>query len=356
MSKHRFILLDGLRGLAALGIVIHHIGKAYYPMLDGLYLLVDFFFVLSGFVLHPSLPVAGPDQRQNTRLFIARRFIRFWPMVGVVLVFRLMLWVQWTMRHQPDVTSGHSPALTQLPISFVGAVLLLQIVVPSAAQWTGALWSLSAEWWSNLFAIPFAASRRSWSLFMGLAVGYALLAIGWALHQPAIFGARALGRAIVGFFIGMIARAVFDQKSKPSSSGHLVISLGLVAMFFVYQQHFRSGGLLIAAPLFAYCIVQVARINQVNVPSPVLATSTFLGTVSFGIYAWHPNMYMLLASTPFPMTSSGKLVSSVASLFVVSFIVAASSIGMTLLTSRYVERPLKSRWTHLVDRRLTRAS
>jgi len=56
MSKHRFLLLDGMRGLAAIGIVIHHVGKTSYTALDGLYLLVDFFFVLSGFVLQPSLP------------------------------------------------------------------------------------------------------------------------------------------------------------------------------------------------------------------------------------------------------------------------------------------------------------
>jgi len=356
MSKHRFLLLDGMRGLAAIGIVIHHVGKTSYPALDGLYLLVDFFFVLSGFVLQPSLPKPGEARRQQTWQFITRRFIRFWPMVAAVLIFRALLWLQWEMRDQPAVAAGHSPSLNHLPVSLVGAALLLQIVIPSAAQWTGALWSLSAEWWSNLFAIPFATSRRPWSLYFGLAIGYGLLGLGWILHQPAIFGARALGRAIVGFFIGLILRRWFDRENRQFSAIQLITSLGAVGAFFIYQQTYRSGGLILAAPVFAYLILQVARIDQNKVPSRFLAASTFLGTMSFGIYAWHPNVYMLFASLPGSLVSSKQIADSAGGLLVASVIVTAVSILLTVLTIRYVERPLQSRWSSIMNRRLVQAS
>jgi peptidoglycan/LPS O-acetylase OafA/YrhL len=356
MTKHRFILLDGLRGVAAIGIVIHHAGKTSFPALDGLYLLVDFFFVLSGFVLQPSLPTASESRRQQTWHFIARRFIRFWPMVVAVLVFRFALWVQWELRDQPDVAFGHSPALTHLPTSLVGAGLLLQIIVPSAAQWNGALWSLSAEWWSNLFAIPFAASRRDWGLYVGLFLGYAFLALGWILNQPAIFGARAFGRAVVGFFIGMIVRRWFDRKAKQLSLLRLGGALALVAAFFVYQQRYGSGGLLLAAPVFAILILQVARIPHKSVPNTVLVTSTFLGTMSFGIYAWHPNVYMLFASLPSFASNSIQRTDSILQLLVATILITVVSVALTIFTIRLIERPLQTRWAHFIERRLVRAS
>ena len=52
-TTHRFVLLDGFRGLAALLVVLFHAerdGSPFYR-LDPLFLMVDFFFVLSGFVL-----------------------------------------------------------------------------------------------------------------------------------------------------------------------------------------------------------------------------------------------------------------------------------------------------------------
>jgi len=356
MTKHRFVLLDGLRGLAAVGIVIHHIGKTAYPAVHGLYLLVDFFFVLSGFVLQPSLPGPGSDIRQKTWRFVARRFIRFWPMVTAVLVFRFLLWLQWQLRDQPIVAAGHSPRLSHWPLSFVGAALLLQIVIGSAGQWTGALWSLSAEWWSNLFAIPFSASRRSWSLYLGLAIGYGFLGLGWILHQPAIFGARAMGRAVVGFFIGMLVRRWFDRKPERASVVRLLSALVLVGGFFVYQQHYGNGALLLAAPVFAYLVLQVARIDQANVRPRLLKVSTFLGTMSFGIYAWHPNMYMLFAAMSLPVFTSQEIGSSPLNLLTTSALVLIASVAMTVLTIRFVERPLQSRWSSFVSHRLVESS
>jgi peptidoglycan/LPS O-acetylase OafA/YrhL len=50
----RFILLDGLRMLAALGVLSFHVVVITdYTQIDNLYVLVDFFFALSGFVLLP---------------------------------------------------------------------------------------------------------------------------------------------------------------------------------------------------------------------------------------------------------------------------------------------------------------
>lgn len=83
-SKPRYEILDGLRGVAAVLVVAYHLFETYYhggtsqPINHG-YLAVDFFFVLSGFVIG----YAYDDRwdRMSTWGFVKRRLIRLHPMV-----------------------------------------------------------------------------------------------------------------------------------------------------------------------------------------------------------------------------------------------------------------------------------
>ena len=83
-SKPRYEILDGLRGVAAMLVVAYHLFETYYggkpdqPINHG-YLAVDFFFVLSGFVIG----YAYDDRwdRMSTWSFFKRRLIRLHPMV-----------------------------------------------------------------------------------------------------------------------------------------------------------------------------------------------------------------------------------------------------------------------------------
>ena len=90
-SKPHYELLDGLRGIAALLVIWYHIfeGFATSPIdqrFNHGYLAVDFFFILSGFVVGYAY-----DDRwkttMNTKDFFKRRLIRLHPMVilGAVL-------------------------------------------------------------------------------------------------------------------------------------------------------------------------------------------------------------------------------------------------------------------------------
>ena len=92
-SKPHYELLDGLRGVAALVVILYHIFEGYAFASNGTidtlnhgYLAVDFFFILSGFVIGYAY-----DDRWGKGLtmknFFKRRLIRLHPMVimGAVL-------------------------------------------------------------------------------------------------------------------------------------------------------------------------------------------------------------------------------------------------------------------------------
>ena len=83
-SKPRYEVLDGLRGVAAIMVVLFHLGETYgaspsEQMINHGYLAVDFFFLLSGFVIG----YAYDDRWQKMSLteFFKRRLIRLHPMV-----------------------------------------------------------------------------------------------------------------------------------------------------------------------------------------------------------------------------------------------------------------------------------
>src|SRR5215471_15605742 len=84
-SKPHYLILDGLRGVAAVVVVIFHIfeahsmGDAQHQIINHGYLAVDFFFLLSGYVIGYAY-----DDRWNKMSigdFIKRRLIRLQPMV-----------------------------------------------------------------------------------------------------------------------------------------------------------------------------------------------------------------------------------------------------------------------------------
>ena len=93
-SKPRYEILDGLRGVASMIVVAFHLFETYsgnpvHQILNHGYLAVDFFFVLSGFVVG----YAYDDRwdRMSTWNFIKRRLVRLHPMVIFGAFFGLLL-------------------------------------------------------------------------------------------------------------------------------------------------------------------------------------------------------------------------------------------------------------------------
>ena len=87
-----------MRGFAALGVVAFHVMViTKYRQLDSLYLLVDFFFVLSGFVLMPSMPGNVRAFPKDAVIFVFKRILRFWPMLTAVLI---VTWIAYQFDQQ----------------------------------------------------------------------------------------------------------------------------------------------------------------------------------------------------------------------------------------------------------------
>ena len=90
-QAHQYAGLDGLRGLAALAVLSAHTAMLFSHTPRHFFLAVDFFFILSGFVL--TIPLVAPGRSLDARAFYGRRMWRILPSYWTALAFA------WERRH-----------------------------------------------------------------------------------------------------------------------------------------------------------------------------------------------------------------------------------------------------------------
>jgi len=153
--------LDGLRGLAILGVVVYHCqpllkGSWLYPAALWGWVGVDLFFVLSGFLITMNL-LAAREKPRYFHNFHARRALRIWPVYVLVLVV-VYLNSEWFIGPKPLDAIKSAPWLAY--IFFVQNLFHLQL--PPAL---GPTWALAVEEQYYFFWAPLVRFlRKPWML------------------------------------------------------------------------------------------------------------------------------------------------------------------------------------------------
>jgi peptidoglycan/LPS O-acetylase OafA/YrhL len=176
--------LDGLRGVAALSVVIFHFLEIIFSpdknVMCYTYLAVDFFFVLSGFVLgyaydHRLAKDAAPGIRLSIRGFFLRRLIRLHPLLIVGMLLGLLEYVFNPFAGTEQRNASFWLVAANLAL---GALALPGPCLPGCYVEThplnGPAWSLTQEYLANVFYGLFG-KNRGWK---GLAVFWAVSAVG----------------------------------------------------------------------------------------------------------------------------------------------------------------------------------
>ena len=149
-TKPHYDLLDGLRGVAAITVVWFHIFEAFATShldqrINHGYLAVDFFFILSGFVIG----YAYDDRwgKMKTKDFIKRRVIRLHPMVvmGAIIGAVMFYWQGCPVWDVSKVT-----ILALFMATFINA-LLLPATPGTEIRGLGEMYPLNGPSWSLFF-------------------------------------------------------------------------------------------------------------------------------------------------------------------------------------------------------------
>jgi peptidoglycan/LPS O-acetylase OafA/YrhL len=160
----RYEALDSLRGICACGVVFYHFNAPGWlcgsPVARGGEMFVDFFFVLSGFVIAASY---GQRLRKGFSLgrFMGLRFGQVYPLhLAMLLVFvamELVALVKPSLSPRPPFTGARS--LQHLADN----VFLLEATgLSGGPSWNTPSWSICVEFWTYLIAALVLRFSRRW--------------------------------------------------------------------------------------------------------------------------------------------------------------------------------------------------
>lgn len=339
-AKARLDGVEAARGVAALLVVFYHGALHVEGDVGGSILWhlphfghagVDFFFVLSGFIItfvHRK-DIGAPGRLGH---YLQRRFTRVLPFYWIVLAYYLA-----------DIWLFHPARVPGVWELFSNLLLLPQ----HADQIVGGAWTLVFElMFYTLFAFMIA-SRRLGSALLVLWIG--LIGAGFfvhPLHHSVALIATASSPYCFEFLLGMGAAQLLAHHRVPRTG--LVLILGVVGFVLAGVCEVRGllyGYGLLARILYGGCsaltimaLVERERSSFLRVPKPLAV----LGRASYSVYLVHLvaiGIAFHFISKIFPLTPQWAL-----SLWLV---LCACGVAAGILASVWIEQPvirLSRRW------------
>jgi peptidoglycan/LPS O-acetylase OafA/YrhL len=294
----RFEALDSWRGVAACLVAFHHLGLAVnshlnsFALVPNSYLFVDFFFVLSGFVIAANYEKRLAEGYGVWR-FALLRFGRLYPLHVAVLLALIVLRLAHAASGLGEASPFSAPHWSADTI-IANLLLLHSMHLYDFTPWNGPSWSISTEFYTYLlFAAAVTVYRRPLGLLL-LPVVVASAAALWLLVGG--IGATydwGLIRCILGFAAGAMTWHAHRAGWLRPGTALEVVSVLLIVVFVCNA---GKGALSLAAPaVFALAVlVFAAEAGAVSrwVRSPSLL---WLGGRSYSIYMVHFLVAWLLA-------------------------------------------------------------
>jgi peptidoglycan/LPS O-acetylase OafA/YrhL len=287
--------LDAWRGLCACGVLLVHVPVAHHfhdaVWFSNMRIFVDFFFVLSGFVICHAYGARIQNGVQGVG-FMIRRFGRVYPLhlavlAGFVALELLKVLAGFVTPLPLDgvpFTEGRS--LTTL----ISNLFLLQAFnLHGMTSWNTAAWSIGVEFYTYIvFAIVVVLWGARWGVFAILAgvgaLGVAVFADDW------LFTTHAFGffRCLYGFFVGCLMYRLIEIGDLPKvlmGTGAEVAAIGALGLFMLTTGPDASS---LLAPL-AFGVILVVFAGESGAISRGLLSrpAQALGLWSYSIYMIH---------------------------------------------------------------------
>ncbi len=299
-SQH-YKALDAFRGLGAILVAFSHWGSYGLLSWPGFQLsgvIVDYFFVLSGFVIASTYHGRITDWASGLR-FSWLRVGRIYPLHIATLA--LMIFFEFGdlivdslgLLDLDEPFTGQREAERIIPNLF----LLQTFGIHQGLSWNGPAWSVAAEMWTYLiFAIltVVGGRYRYWTYAATIVICWAMLA-RWSNEGLYSTDPYAVQRCCVSFFAGVLLWRVFDMVRSGELWGRISVWAwtAIEAVAFMIPIYFtlfvgETTPLAYAAPLFTCIFVFIFAMERGRL-SRLLShrALVYLGTLSFSIYMLH---------------------------------------------------------------------
>ncbi|GLV21022.1 acyltransferase [Sphingobium sp. TomMM35A] len=289
----RVASLTGLRGVAAVSVLLYHIphqpafSQFAIPLFSRAYLAVDLFFILSGFVVSYGYHdrVVTHLSRASYADFLINRMARVWPLhLIVTLVFGLRILLNVSGNQSIDLNAGN----------VISNLFMVQSWGWGTEPIAGNSWSVSTELAAYLIyplIAMLAFSRLAWAqaaLCIGVLMSVASSGLGSSgpLDVNDSDSVLTLLRCLAGFSLGVLTYRVADHpvfRAVIDRRGGFAGVCALVALALLLPgADVLVVCLMPALVLSCYYDGPAARAVMAN------RLSFHLGLISYSIYLWHP--------------------------------------------------------------------
>jgi peptidoglycan/LPS O-acetylase OafA/YrhL len=304
-TSGRFDALDGWRGVCACFVVLFHFhgwGPLYTSsFVRDSYLFVDFFFVLSGFVIawnYGDRLASWPEMKR----FLILRLGRVYPL-HLFMLFCFLAYEtarSFYALHHPNVSTTFS-GITDPSAILSNLILVQSLHVHDVLTWNVPSWSISTEYWTYfVFALVSVCFGLRNTMLLAVAVAAPLSIAGVSTTGMNVTYDWGLVRCIFGFALGVACCRIYRRWPAEMRAGSRaqMTALELLVVLAVVLFVCAAGltGLSILAPfLFAVAVLVFAA--EGGWVSGLFRSRAlrWLGTVSYSIYMTH---YFLVVLVP----------------------------------------------------------
>jgi peptidoglycan/LPS O-acetylase OafA/YrhL len=342
MNHNRYEFLDGIRGMAAIFVLIRHTTIYWHIYFYRSYLAVDLFFILSGFVIAYAYDEKIRNGIITFPKFVLIRLIRLYPVFllsllisSVLLIGKLSLKHQINFADLSEVLSVVAITALFLPSHLEGSNYLFPINVPC--------WSLFFELLANFM---YAAIRPFLSNFIltTIVLLFGLLVSSISYQQGGLFNGHLWGsesfiagfsRSIFGIFLGLFLyrnQAKFRQYlNKPYLAWFAFFSIAIILSSPSAKQFNWLIDVLTVVIIFPIAVLCASQGKSKKLQGLLL----MLGSASYPIYVLHLPVARIL----FFQFKGAVVAFAPISGFVLLFILITISIWV----EKYYDIPLR-RW------------
>ena len=316
-QKRYFPNLNGIRCIAALLVVFHHLEQAKHSFgIANIYELpiiqhagrlgVGLFFVLSGFLItYLLLDERGRFGNVDAKKFYLRRVFRIWPIYFLIIGLSFFVFPHIDLLYFPGTNE-------KLNVHVTERLALLLLVLPNFAfvlydlpYWCAQTWSIGVEeqfyyLWPWLIKYP---KRRISIIVFFLSITALMLFAGLYFLDES----RKVEEAVVSTFLGQFriqtmalggfcAWLVYNQKTKVLDfifrKDAQIIVYALLSILFISGWHF-TGFLEVYAVFFGFFVLNVSC-NPDSIISLENLVMNHIGKISYGLYIYHVFVIVLL--------------------------------------------------------------
>jgi peptidoglycan/LPS O-acetylase OafA/YrhL len=330
--QFRYEALDGMRGIAAIGVLIFHLSILGIRVGDHGYLAVDFFFILSGFVLSH----AYTDRLTTIQFgsFLRQRIIRIIPLsiLGLLIGSSYFL-LRYLTQHSSLYSLEDILLATVLNAALIPKPWTTSAPTDTIFPSNTPLWSLSLEMFVNILWFGLLYKARTITLVFIVVLSALFLIIFTAYENTADLGATwptycgGIARVMFGFFMGAL---LWRHRPKPVK-GKIYTLVPIITLIATLMS--PNWGVLfdlLAIMLLFPMIVLMASSSNF---SPKISCLRFAGDISYPLYVIHVPilMYAVGIAKTIGIESSS----------IVALAVVIACIFASFILNRLYDRPLR---------------